>query len=128
VAGELVAVMTKTFERPLNAGVTALDVSCENRARKGLPFAALLPIVPGTAPTRAKRTWRAPSSARQSKVSAGDGVFVRRFADYAVAGKYVRWALSRSNATVTDEWNYWHGNAPGLPRGKMAERMGIQTF
>jgi hypothetical protein len=66
--------------------------------------------------------------ARQSKVSASDGVFVRRFVDYAVTGTYVRWALSRSNATVTDERNHWHGNAPGLPRGKMAERMGIQTF
>jgi hypothetical protein len=66
--------------------------------------------------------------ARQSKVSASDGVFVRRFADYAVAGKYVRWALSRRNATVTDEWNHWRGNAPGLQQRKMAERMGIQTF
>jgi hypothetical protein len=50
--------------------------------------------------------------AGQSKVSARYGVFVRRFADYAVAGKYVRWVLSLNNATVTDERSHYHGYAP----------------
>jgi hypothetical protein len=56
--------------------------------------------------------------ARQSKVSTSDGVFVRPFADYAVAGKYVRWVLSRSNATVTDYWNQVVQIRAGLPRRK----------
>jgi hypothetical protein len=67
--------------------------------------------------------------ARQSKVSTSDGVFVRPFGDYAVAGKYVRWVLSRNNATVTDYWNQVVQIRAGLPRRKDdGGASGMQTF
>jgi hypothetical protein len=104
------------FERPSNAGVTALEVFRENRAGKGCPRCIAAYRTRNRTDPREADMAGADFGARQSKVSTSDGVFVRPFADYAVAGKYVRWVLSRNNATVTDYWNQVVRIRAGLPR------------